>query len=212
MSDALTSEKPGLKAALAETVRTDAPVPGAAAAQQLALLPLRRVVQDEENAEPVSPPRGAGRPKGAKNKSTAEWREYLLSRYSAPLIALAETYSRTLAQFAADLGFKLEDLDFDQRLALFNVQLQCAKEMAPYVHQKQPIAIEGGEHGLIQLIINSGAATQQQVEKAGVMSLNFIEGESQQDQLLIGDKTGKSVADQSVVVGQSTENKEENKT
>lgn len=186
--------------------------------QQLALLPLREVDADPENAEPVSTPRGAGRPPGAKNKSTKAWTEYILGRYSSPLVALAETYSRTVEDLAAALGLK--NPSFEQRLDLFKLQLQCAKELSPYVHQKQPLAIEGGEHGLMTLIINSGQATPQQVEKAGSMSINFIEecrecGELEycecrkQNQQVSGDDRGNSDVSHSDAVNQDAETKQE---
>lgn len=227
MPEGLSADKSGLKAALAESVRSDDPVPGSAAGvRQLALLPLRQVVADEGGAEPDLSPRGAGRPKGAKNKSTLEWREYLLGRYSSPLVALAETYSRSVHDLAKEFGFWRDGpLPADpanpqphekrrpspgELLELFKVQLQCAKELGPYVHQKQPLAIDGNGAGLINLIIQQGVATAQQVETAGVMSLDFVDAEPEQIQRVSGDQAGNSDVSHSDVSTQSLDSNGEN--
>ena len=47
---------------------------------------------------------GKGRPKGAINRATAEWRDFILSRYRSPLVVLAETYSRPAHDLAAEIG------------------------------------------------------------------------------------------------------------
>lgn len=129
---------------------------------------------------PEAPRTGrAGRPKGAKNRSTEQWRDYILARYRSPLVALAEMWSRTPAQLAADLGLYkfhegkmvvapvldangvwLEDGDGKPRwqpvLATGDAAaMQQAAMIAalPYLHQKQPLAIQGlgGERGLLVL-------------------------------------------------------------
>lgn len=82
----------------------------------------------------VAEKRTAGRPKGAKNKRTQEWADYILSQYQSPLIALAETYSRPTEELSKFLGCK--------KLEALNVQLSAAKEVASYVHQKMPVAVD----------------------------------------------------------------------
>jgi hypothetical protein len=110
----------------------------------------------------------AGRPKGAKNRSTEQWRTFILSKYRSPAIFLAEMYSRTPAQLAAELGlYKFHEgklvtapvLDAQGRVALDErgfelrqpvlatgdaaaMQLAAAQALLPYVHQKLPQAIE----------------------------------------------------------------------
>lgn len=88
--------------------------------------------------------RGRGRPKGSKNKRTEDWTEYLLNNYRSPLIMFAETYSRPTAALALELCCTLEEA--------FKIQMDAAKQLAPYVHQKLPQAIEiEGDKGLINL-------------------------------------------------------------
>lgn len=103
---------------------------------------------------------GPGRPKGSKNKSSEEWAEYILNQYRSPLIFLAETYNRPVGLLAAELKC--------DRLEAFKIQLVAAKDLAPYVHQKQPQALElGGEKGLVPLVLGvsadfTGAAVMEQ--------------------------------------------------
>jgi hypothetical protein len=107
-----------------------------------------------------SGPQG-GRPKGARNRSTEEWRRYLLSRYQSPLVGLAEIWSRTPAELAKELGLykfhegKLvtmavkdpETGEERQEAVLATgeaaaMQLQARVAALPYLHQKLPQAVE----------------------------------------------------------------------
>lgn len=110
----------------------------------------------------------AGRPKGARNRSTEEWRKFILGRYRSPAVFLAEMYSRTPAQLAAELGlFKFHEgklvtapiIDAEGRVKRDEdghelrqpvlatgdaaaMQQAAAIALLPYVHQKLPQAIE----------------------------------------------------------------------
>jgi hypothetical protein len=148
------SDPQGLKTAAASLHDPAAVVPGTEIAQQLDLLPLPLLPASclpvvENYAIKVSGNRGAGRPAGSINRNTKEWREYILQRYQSPLIAMAETYSRPTEVLAKELGCS--------KLEAFNLQQKAAADLAPYVHQKMPMAIEAGEGGLINLIINTGS-------------------------------------------------------
>ncbi len=188
--------KSGLKTVVAEEFDAGAAVPGSVDAFQLPLLPLPQMIVAQEAAEHdgSTAGRGAGRPAGSKNKNTEAWRNFILGRYQSPLVAMAETFNRTLQQLAEDLGYLvrynghvLRRPTPDEMLELLKIQMQCAKELAPYVHSKQPIAIDAGDRGLMQLIINTGMATANQVENAGVMAVNFLPVAGQSDQGLTGD-------------------------
>jgi len=112
--------------------------------------------------------RGRGRPKGSKNKRTEDWTEYLLNNYRSPLIMFAETYSRPTAALALELHCSLEDA--------FKIQMDAAKQLAPYVHQKLPQAIEfDTEKGLVSLTMVVSAAYDQIQSKAG---LDIIDAET----------------------------------
>lgn len=88
---------------------------------------------------------GAGRPAGAINKSTAEWRDHILGRYRSPLLFLAETYSRSVHDLAKELGCTPKEA--------YDRQLVAARELAPYLHGKMPIEVDlGGTMPILQLV------------------------------------------------------------
>lgn len=116
-----------------------------------------------------SGPQG-GRPKGARNRSTEEWRRHFLARYPSPLVALGEIYSRTPAALAAELGLTcVVDFVPPGQQALRTIPQHLSEEGAvvrperyvvwdlaaahaiqreahvaalPYVHQRLPQAVE----------------------------------------------------------------------
>jgi len=138
MSDA--GAKTGVSAALDTALEAVSPD---------ALLPLRPVEQLSLLAEKtadgevpdidsmgaiISQHRAPGRPKGAKNKSTEQMRTFLLSQYTHPLVVLMQYASRPLALLAAELKCDLVDAA--------KIQLAAANNVAPYVAQKMPQALE----------------------------------------------------------------------
>lgn len=131
-NDNPTGAKVGLSAATDEAMKIiRAEMDGSDA--QLALLPV--VLPSEESAVDGSDlGRGPGRPPGARNKRTEEWTAHILSKYRSPLEFLASTYTRSTALLAAELRCSLLDA--------FKMQLAAAKELSPYLHQKQPVAID----------------------------------------------------------------------
>ncbi|HRN83274.1 MAG TPA: hypothetical protein PK857_00520 [Hyphomicrobium sp.] len=103
----------------------------------------------------------AGRPKGARNRSTEEWRRHMLSRYRSPLVFLAEMWSRTPAELAQQLGLykfhegklvtvRVRNPDTGEErdepvLATGEaaaMQQSAAIAALPYLHQKLPQAVE----------------------------------------------------------------------
>ncbi len=108
--------------------------------------------------------RRPGRPPGSLNKRTTEWTNFLLARYKSPLVVLAETYTRPIKELAQALGCTIEDA--------FRIQLTAARELAPYVHQKAPPAVQVDEEtGVITLVMHDYPDTPTAVEGA------IIEGE-----------------------------------
>ncbi len=136
----------GISAAVEETMKITV-AEAAADMREQTTLPLIETGADAEGMALAKGARsGPGRPKGSKNKSSEEWAEYILKQYRSPLIFLAETYNRPVGLLAAELKC--------DRLEAFKIQMAAAKELAPYVHQKQPQALElGGEKGLVPLIL-----------------------------------------------------------
>ena len=136
----------GISAAVAEAMKAE--VDGAAAdMSEQASLPLIETGADAQGMALAKDARsGPGRPKGSKNKAAEEWGEYILQQYRSPLIFLAETYNRPVGLLATELKC--------DRLEAFKIQIQAAKDLAPYVHQKQPQALDiGGEKGLVGLVL-----------------------------------------------------------
>lgn len=106
---------------------------------------------EEADADlPVRPARSAkgGRPQGARNRSTKEWMEFLLSRYRSPLVGLAEIYSRPVSELAQAFDCDL--------LEAGKLQVAAMQALLPYVHQKQPVAIEAAGKTRGVLVIELG--------------------------------------------------------
>lgn len=164
----------GLEQVVDEAVReVVSPVP---AVEQGSLLPLAVVGELGEGAdgEPVAveAPRG-GRQPGARNRKTREWVEFLQRRYQSPLVMLAETYSRPVDELARELGCT--------KLEAFDRQVEAAKHLAPYMHQKLPTAIElGNADGIpLQLAVWAGLSAVQGGElpvvgEDGALSLELM--------------------------------------
>lgn len=119
------AEKTGLAKVLDEAV----PRGPLVAAEQLAL------IEDTglRPADRVAEAKKRGRPAGSPNRRTKEFAAYLLSRYVDPREIMAQTYSRSVADLAAELGCT--------RLEAFDRQLRAAVELAPYVAGKMPVEV-----------------------------------------------------------------------
>lgn len=79
--------------------------------------------------------RRRGRPKGATNKSTKEWVEFFLNRVKkSPLEFLGELY----AQETDTLARKIRC----ERAEALKMQIAAANAVLPYIHQKQPTAVQ----------------------------------------------------------------------
>jgi len=148
------------------TARSDSDLIQTAMEQQS--LPLIETGRDVDHLEAVEmdlddngEKRGPGRPKGSKNKRTEDWTEYLLNNYRSPLIMFAETYSRPTAGLALELHCTLEEA--------YKIQMDAAKQLVPYVHQKLPQAIEiDTDKGLVSLTLVVGSAYAELQSKAKV--------------------------------------------
>lgn len=136
--------------------------------------------------------RKAGRPKGAKNKSTKEWVDYFLSTVKeSPLIFLGRLYAQETKALARKIQCKREDA--------LKLQISAANAVLPYVHQKQPIAIEtgGDELPTIQIFasptvyqqINNGAnQVKREIIVDGIASTTAEEISLNNNDLMIEDK------------------------
>jgi len=127
----------------------DALPPGAETAEQLALLPLDPPEHGRPDGQSAAPRRGPGRPPGAANHTTRAWRDYLLARYSSPLIAMAETYSMPVEDLAERLGC--------DRLEAFKLQQKAAADLAPYLHGRMPLAVHVDQR-TVTLVVSDGGS------------------------------------------------------
>lgn len=136
--------------------------PPAAVADQLAL-PIG--AKQPGAPPPVAVRSGRGRPAGSKNRVTRAWAAYIAQAYGSPLEALASVYAQDVRALAAHLGCSA--------LEAIKVQLRAAELVAPYVHAKQPVQVEGGgtyaptsifvgaqmEQALIDSLLSQGVST-----------------------------------------------------
>lgn len=106
---------------------------------------------------------GPGRPAGSINKSTAEWRDFLLEHYPSPLVGAAELLQLGPLGLAKVLGVS-SDKAMAHWVALW-------KAFTPYVHQELPKAVELTGEGVTALIL--GGAPPAQAGETGVI----LEGE-----------------------------------
>ncbi|MFZ4687864.1 MAG: hypothetical protein ACOYLS_01370 [Polymorphobacter sp.] len=120
---------------------------------------------DRNAGHAVEAVRAAGRPKGATNKRTAAWRDYLLSKYAHPLEVLAQAYSRPVETLAAELGCT--------KLEAFTAQVKAAAELAPFIESKMPIGVAVDARGTISLVIH-GADSGEAVEGGSAWGLSAM--------------------------------------
>ncbi len=194
----MADEKQGLTAALAQLGLVD---PRPDQAEQVELF-------DEPAADaPLPMPPAAlpsakgGRPKGSRNKRTDEWVAFLQGRYRSPLVFLLESYSRTPAELARQLGLYkyhegklvIDPVTGEPVLATgeaFKVQVDAAIAALPYLHQKLPMAITVEEKARGLLLLNLVA---EGAENATVIDF----GNDEQNQQLVEHDPRKSDEQQS---------------
>lgn len=139
---------------------------GRAEARQ-AGLPLAPVGEPDD--APPEPVMTGGRPAGSVARKTAEWQQYILTRYRSPLVGLAEIAARPARDLAEELGCTA--------LEAFDRQLKALAELAPYVHSKMPAAVqhEGAPTVPIYLGVSPAMAARMGVE-VGAAESETIQG------------------------------------
>jgi hypothetical protein len=157
------AEATGIAGAVQAAARAAGEAPAEPAQLELAGLPLAAVAEPAREHETPDSPRRGGRAPGTPNRRTQAWVEHILGRYRSPLVAMAETYSRPVEELARLLSCT--------RLEAFQLQLRAMQELAPYVHQKLPQAVQVEGKGVAMLAIVDPAAL------AGAAGPAAIEGE-----------------------------------
>lgn len=207
MAADIPTETTGLQTAVAQA-QADAGLPcDRSPGEQASFFGLSPVGGPEKARELGSPVRGKGRPPGAKNKSTEAWREFILSQFPSPLQGLANIAFRPIDEMAKSMG--AAHPTFDQLMECLKVQIACMKELAPYLHSKQPIAIDAGDHGLIQLIIGQGQFQHDAEGSHGPLNVEFLKMQSiESDQALSADQVEESNGSESNAISQGIDNEE----
>ena len=139
--------------------------------EQLALIPEAAPTGDEA--------RGPGRPPGAKNRATRQTAEWFLARFISPLQgagALITDYFRDPAKFCAENGLDRADA--------LKLVAQLMRDVAPYVHRRQPIALESGGGGVAFALVMAPPEAQD-AEISDVIDLDALsfEGEGGKDEI-----------------------------
>lgn len=102
---------------------------------------------------PVSPgsaPGGEprrGRPPGSRNRRTVQWCEFILRRYASPLEVLAQMTVAPIDELRAALGCTA--------LEAFQEKRHAATALAPFLHQRQPLALNITERKVVYLTITT---------------------------------------------------------
>lgn len=133
----------------------------------------------------LAPVRARGRKPGSLNRTTDEWRNYWLRHYRSPLLWLGDLI--TADPFALHQAIRAADGNEEgaRRVSLLdviNLQRGAAEALAPYLHRKQPIAIDGGEDKQLpviqQLIVGADAVARifpQRTENADDLAYTPVE-------------------------------------
>jgi hypothetical protein len=95
---------------------------------------------------------GAGRPPGAQNLGTKEFREYLLGRGVSPLQQMMQWAMHTPTSLAAELQCS--------RIEAMKLLKDLWGELAPYLHQRMPLAVEVDQRTAGVLILGHISADQ----------------------------------------------------
>lgn len=194
----MADEKHGIGGAIANQVE-DAPPTDEAEQVELDIFADLAVLGDPVNK--LIPARGGpGRPKGAKNKRTQEWSDFILARHRSPLMGLAEIVSTPIPILAQQLSCK--------RIEAAEFWRKCSVELARYLHQAQPVAVQVDHPTAGMLtVINLAAPGPGQQAAASAFGLNMsVVQEIEEIQEVSGDENGQSHDDTVAQSGQAIDN------
>lgn len=129
---------------------------------------------------------GTGRPKGAQNAGTKEFRDYLLRHGVSPLEAMMRWALHTPITLAAELGCSPLEA-FDRLKALW-------AELAPYLHQRMPLAVQVDQRTAGVLVLGQLTPDHARAlgDQLGVAGLRLVGGQIEQNQEVSGDDAEQS--------------------
>ena len=114
-------------------------------AEQLTLASIDELL-NEATPQAAEARRGRGRPKGARNRRTAEMLEFLERLgYEPPMLKLARIAAADTRTMATALGCR--------KLEAFDRQQRALEALLPYWHQKLPQALEVDSRGVTALFL-----------------------------------------------------------
>lgn len=123
---------------------------------------------------PAPAARGPGRPPGSRNRRTSQWVDYLLSRYASPLEVLAQMATAPVDRLKVQLGCTA--------LEAFQEKRHCAIALAPFLHQRQPLAVNISERKVIYLTIDASPPSGRALEDSALtLEAQVIRPESETD-------------------------------
>lgn len=161
---AKTGDVAGLASAATDAIDRAGPLLPLRDAEQLDLL--RDGKGSLGSIEAKSAPRGVGRPKGAKNRRTTTWAEYLTSRYAHPLEVLAQLITRPIDAIVAETGCK--------PIEALTLIKSAAAELAPYVASKMPV-LAVVDHGADLGMLVIEGVTHSREELGDILAGEFVE-------------------------------------
>jgi hypothetical protein len=92
--------------------------------------------------------RGAGRPPGARNKRSEDVARWIVEEIGDPLIRQAILATMPVEELAAAASCTVMEAIAEQRLA--------ATLVLPYIHRRQPVAVDLTNTNIVHLAINTG--------------------------------------------------------
>jgi hypothetical protein len=134
---------------------------------------------------------GPGRPAGSANKSTEEWRQFLLGHGVSPLVQMMRYSLMTPTALAAELQCSRADA-FDRLKSLW-------VELAPYTNQQLPRAVEiaGASAGMLVLGVITADQKRDIEQNFGPEALRLVENKGEQNQSVMIDVTPQSHGEKS---------------
>jgi len=111
-------------------------------AQQLALMPEDAELVEAASAAQLDARRGPGRPSGSVNRATRQMREFILKNYTDPAVGLALTGLRSNLQATIAAAIAIGQQLGCKPIEALEVMRKCSAELMPYVHSKQPLAVQ----------------------------------------------------------------------
>ncbi len=105
-----------------------------------------------------------GRPAGVKNKRTEDFRKYILGFGQDPAITLMQiqaTDPEILVERSAAMDTVKRRLSYGDAQQL---RVRCAEALMPFIHSKQPVAVDMNFTGLSDLVIAGVTHSEAQVQ------------------------------------------------